>query len=163
MWGWVTQRGSKSSHSLIPQGLQHNPRREERIWESCPLCQASEGNLKSQDIQTQHLLENKFPMGLKQSHFCKATVRGQHTGDGTWMHRAPLQHWGTTGTWQLSVSSQMEAHHGSEVLPGSVMQLAMLQEAAPSACRPGHPAEPGQNPLPPAERKGISCMGRGRS
>lgn len=69
------------------------------LWD--PLCQPREGSLKSQDIQTSHLLEKKLPLGLKQPHFFKATVTEQHTGDGTWMHRAPPQHGGTAGTWHL--------------------------------------------------------------
>lgn len=51
---------------------------------SCPPHKPSEGNLQSQDIQTQHLLENKLPTGLKQPHFLKAMVAGQRIGDGTW-------------------------------------------------------------------------------
>lgn len=50
----------------------------------CPPRQPSKGNLQNQDIQTQHLQENKFPTGLKQPLFESDGHTGQHIGDGTW-------------------------------------------------------------------------------
>lgn len=95
--------------------------------------------------------------------FLKVTVTEQHIGDGTWMYRAPLQHWGTTGTRQLrtpGVSPHEWTPTMEVTLPVPAMQLGDAAGGS-SACRPGHPAEP--ESTSPAEGNGISCMGRGRS